>query len=66
MDSGQPGQRRIAAGAIIVSLLVVVTAERDLHARPATAIRGSRRAWQLGCTNAAVALAYLRWGRRDG
>ncbi len=60
----QPLQRRIASLAILVSFGAVVVAQRDLHGRPAAQIRGPKLAWRLGSTNAVIALAYLKWGRR--
>jgi hypothetical protein len=59
-----PGGRLAARVAIAVSLVLVVTAQRDLHRRPATDIRGDKRIWRLVCLNALGAVGYLLWGRR--
>jgi hypothetical protein len=64
-DSGQPLRRRIVAALLVASGAVVFIAERDLRSRPAAEIRGPKLAWRVGCTNALVAFAYLRWGRRS-
>ncbi|WP_249012368.1 hypothetical protein [Conexibacter sp. DBS9H8] len=57
-------RRGLATGVILGSLAIVTVAQRDLSGRPAPAVRGSKLAWRIGSTNALVALAYLRWGRR--
>jgi len=59
-----PAQRQAAIAAIAVAVTIVVVAEVDLYRRPAARVRGNKRLWQLACTNAVPALAYLRWGRR--
>ncbi len=48
---------------ILFSVIAVIAAERDLHRRPATQIRGSNSIWRLANLNALGALAYLAWGR---
>ncbi len=53
----------IASILIAVSVGIVVVAQRDLHGRPATQVRGSKRIWRLACLNALGAIAYLAWGR---
>jgi hypothetical protein len=63
-NPSQPLPRRIAGLAILASFGAVVVAERDLRRRSADQVRGSRLVWRLGSTNAVVALAYLKWGRR--
>jgi hypothetical protein len=63
-DAGQPLRRRLAAAAILLSFGAVAVAQRDLRGRSSDQVRGSKLAWRLGSTNAVVALAYLRWGRR--
>lgn len=50
---------------ILVSLVLVVAAERDIQRRPGDQTRGSRRIWRLVSLNACGALGYFRWGRRD-
>lgn len=57
-------KRRIATVLIVVSGAVVVVAERDLASRPSSQVRGSKMLWRIGSSNALVAFAYLRWGRR--
>ena len=59
-----PRQRWLAAVLIAVSLGVVAVAERDLHRRPDTQVRGDKRLWRLVCLNAVGAVGYLLWGRR--
>jgi hypothetical protein len=59
------GGRLMAWSAIAVSLVIVVTAQRDLHGRSDAQVRGDKRVWRLLCLNALGALAYLRWGRRS-
>jgi hypothetical protein len=59
-----PQQRSLAAVLIALSLAVVAVAERDLHRRPDTQVRGDKRLWRLVCLNAIGALGYLLWGRR--
>jgi hypothetical protein len=59
-----PQQRSVAAVLIVISLGVVAVAERDLHRRPDTQVRGDKRLWRLVCLNAIGALGYLVWGRR--
>jgi hypothetical protein len=56
--------RRIPALLILLSLGPIVLAQRDLRSRPAAEVRGPKLLWRLGASNAVVALAYLRWGRR--
>ena len=50
--------------AFVVSLAIVLAAERDLQHRSDAEVRGDRRLWRLVCLNALGALAYFRWGRR--
>ena len=61
---GGTWKRRIVAVALVMSGAVVFLAERDLRSRSASEIRGSKLVWRIGSSNALVALAYLRWGRR--
>jgi hypothetical protein len=56
--------RRVAATLILLSLGIVVVAERDLAGRPSAQIRGPKPLWRIACANALGAIAYLRWGRR--
>jgi hypothetical protein len=59
-----PEQRSLAAVLIAVSLGLVAVAERDLHRRPDTQVRGDKRLWRVVCLNAVGAVGYLLWGRR--
>jgi hypothetical protein len=59
-----PEQRSLAVVAIAVSLGLVAVAERDLHRRAATQVRGDKRLWRIVCLNAIGAVGYLLWGRR--
>jgi hypothetical protein len=62
--SRSPRQRSVAAVLIVISLVVVAVAERDLHRRPDGQVRGDKRLWRVVCLNAIGALGYLLWGRR--
>jgi hypothetical protein len=46
------------------SVALVAAAERDVHRRPASELRGSKPVWQLVCLNALGAIGYFRCGRR--
>lgn len=59
-----PQQRSLAVVVIAVSLGLVAVAERDLHRRPDTQVRGDKRLWRVVCLNALGAAGYLLWGRR--
>lgn len=59
-----PRGRQFAVLGVAASLAVVLTAERDLHRRPAAEVRGNRLVWRVVCLNVTGALAYLKWGRR--
>jgi len=58
-----PAQRLTITGAGVVSVALVVAAERDLQHRPPEAVRGPKLLWRLVCLNALGAVGYLRWGR---
>jgi hypothetical protein len=62
--SRSPRQRSVVAVLIVISLVVVAVAERDLHRRPDGQVRGDKRLWRVVCLNAIGALGYLLWGRR--
>ena len=49
---------------VAASLALVAVAERDLHRRPDTQVRGDKRLWRVVCLNAIGAVSYLLWGRR--
>jgi hypothetical protein len=59
-----PARRSLAAVLIAISIGLVAVAERDLHRRPDTQIRGDKRLWRIVCLNAIGAAGYLLWGRR--
>jgi hypothetical protein len=59
-----PEQRTLALVLIAVSLGLVAVAERDLHRRPDTQVRGDKRFWRIICLNAIGAVGYLLCGRR--
>jgi hypothetical protein len=53
----------VAVAIIVLSLVVVIIAERDVHRRPRSQIRGPKLIWRLANLNALGALGYLVWGR---
>jgi len=59
-----PPQQLLLAVLILLSLLLVGAAERDLQHRPAEQVRGRKLIWRLLCLNALGSATYLRWGRR--
>ena len=59
-----PPQQLLLSVLIVVSLLIVGAAERDLQRRPSERVRGSKLLWRLICLNALGSAAYFRWGRR--
>jgi len=59
-----PRQRSLAVVLIGISLGLVAVAERDLHRRGDTQVRGDKRLWRVVCLNAIGAVGYLLWGRR--
>lgn len=60
------GKRPVVTSILIaVSLGIVAAAERDLHRRPASRIRGSKWIWRPVCLNALGAIAYFSWGRQQ-
>ena len=59
-----PRGKVATAIAILLSLLIVGAAERDLQQRPDSEIRGPKLLWRFACLNALGGLAYLSWGRR--
>jgi hypothetical protein len=60
-----PAGRIWASLAIAVSVLLVISAQRDIGRRAPAELRGSKWLWRLLCLNALGALSYFRWGRRD-
>jgi hypothetical protein len=59
-----PMGRACASVLLVVGVALVAAAERDIHRRSASEIRGSKAAWRLVCLNALGAISYFRWGRR--
>ncbi len=60
-----PPERRFAAIlTIIVSLILVGAAQRDLSHRPQDEIHGPKALWRVVCLNALGAIGYFRFGRR--
>lgn len=59
-----PPQRAGAVVSMVISLALVISAERDLHRRPEEEIRGDKRLWRVLCLNAVGALGYFLLGRR--
>jgi hypothetical protein len=59
-----PAARASTVAVLGVSLGLVAAAQRDLHARVDSEIRGSKTLWRLVCLNALGAVSYLSWGRR--
>jgi hypothetical protein len=59
-----PGRRLVAVVALVVSLILVTAAERDLQRRPPEEVVGHKAIWRLVSLNALGALAYFRFGRR--
>jgi hypothetical protein len=60
-----PAGKVWAVIAMVVSLGLVVSAERDIQTRSASELRGSKRLWQLVSLNAIGALGYFTLGRRE-
>ncbi len=54
----------IASGVMLVSISLVVAAERDLSHRKQSELRGNKLLWRVLCLNALGAIAYFRVGRR--
>jgi len=64
MGPRSSSQKLLASIAIPVSVVIVLAAQRDLHRRSDSEIRGSKLVWRVLCLNALGALGYFRWGRR--
>jgi hypothetical protein len=62
-DMSPAGRARVCVLAAI-SLVIVAAAERDIHRRAPSEVRGNKLLWRLVCLNALGALGYFRWGRR--
>lgn len=59
-----PLQKGFLGLVLVIFLLIVGFAERDLQSRPEERVRGSKLARRVASLNAVGALAYLRFGRR--
>jgi hypothetical protein len=53
-----------AAVTIVVSLIIVAAAERDIQSRDDDEVRGNKTVWRLASLNALGSIAYFLWGRR--
>jgi hypothetical protein len=62
-EESSPAEKAWVVGLIAAGLGLCVAAERDIHARPAATVRGSKLVWRLVSLNALGALSYFRWGR---
>jgi hypothetical protein len=62
-DRSLPG-KLWALALLVLSVTLVVAAERDIARRPPEQIRGSKLPWRLASLNAIGAAGYLRFGRR--
>jgi hypothetical protein len=52
-----------ALGLIAASIAIVAIAERDIHSRTDSEIRGNKLFWRVASLNAIGAIAYLSKGR---
>lgn len=59
-----PRQKRFSTLTLIVSLILIAAAERDLQHRPPAQLRGNKLVWRLLCLNGLGALVYFKWGRQ--
>jgi hypothetical protein len=58
-------QKRILIVALVIHLIMLNLTWRDLRRRPASAVRGKKRAWRLASmANTSGAVAYWLFGRR--
>jgi hypothetical protein len=58
-----PRARVLTGPVFLVSLAVVVSAERDIQKRSEREVRGSKFVWRVLSLNAIGAVGYFRWGR---
>ena len=68
MTSPAPAQpsryrRPFAVALVALTVVMVIAAERDVHRRPKSQIRGPKTIWRLANLNALGAFGYLVWGR---
>jgi hypothetical protein len=61
-DSYTPAVKKIVG--LIVAVVLVILAQRDLRRRPAELVRGRVRVWKVVAMVGPGALAYLLFGRR--
>jgi len=59
-----PAEQRGIAALTVVSVALIVGAQRDIQRRPADQVRGPKALWRVVCLNALGAVGYFRWGRR--
>ena len=59
-----PLGKGVVSVVIALSVLLVVSTERDIQRRSDSELRGGKLVWRLASLNALGALAYRRWGRR--
>jgi hypothetical protein len=62
-DRSAPAVKKIVG--LIVSVVLVLLAQRDLRKRPAELVRGSVRVWKVVAMVGPGAVAYLLFGRRS-
>jgi len=60
-----PTGRRLVSVVTVVSLVLIVAAERDIQRRPAERLRGPKALWRVLSLNGLGALAYFGLGRRS-
>jgi hypothetical protein len=61
-DRSAPAVKKIVG--LIVAVVLVLLAQRDLRKRPAELVRGSVRVWKVVALVGPGAVAYLLFGRR--
>ena len=60
-----PVRQAAIVGVAAWQLWLLVSAQLDIHRRPADQVRGSKALWRVICLfNTVGPLAYFRWGRR--
>lgn len=63
IEANPAPRRAIVVPLILIALVIVAAAERDIHRRDDSEVRGNKTIWRLLSLNAAGALGYFRWGR---
>jgi hypothetical protein len=61
-----PAGKSSVSALVVVSLMLIAAAQRDITRRPASQLRGGKRLWRVVCLNGLGAAAYFSWGRRRG